>query len=84
MSHRLDWRPEGLIETWTWCDGAQSHRICHDHTRPVSTPELGTAWSAWRDRPPWFGTRADQPRYSQPPPLHTEAQNLGLGYLPGH
>ena len=52
MSHRLDWRPEGLIETWTWCDGAQSHRICHDHTRPVSNPDLGTAWSAWRDRPP--------------------------------
>ncbi|PAM91442.1 carotenoid dehydrogenase, partial [Flavobacterium sp. IR1] len=26
--------------------------ICHDYTRPIPNPELGTAWSAWRNRPP--------------------------------
>ena len=52
MAHRLDWKAEGLVETWSWWDGAQARRICHDYTRPIPNPELGTAWSAWRDRPP--------------------------------
>ena len=52
MDHRMEWRPEGLVETWTWWDGTQTHRIRHDHTHPVADPGMGTVWSAWRDRPP--------------------------------
>ncbi|MSS45851.1 carotenoid dehydrogenase [Cutibacterium sp. WCA-380-WT-3A] len=52
MDHRLDWTPEGLVETWTWWDGTWTHHICHNHTRPVPNPNLGTEWSSWRDRPP--------------------------------
>ncbi|AOH44597.1 carotenoid dehydrogenase [Propionibacterium sp. NM47_B9-13] len=60
MVHRLDWKPDGLIETWTWWDGTRTHRICHDHTHPIPNPELGTAWPAWRDRPP-IAWRQDGP-----------------------
>ncbi|WCC80559.1 carotenoid dehydrogenase [Cutibacterium equinum] len=52
MDHTMEWKPEGLIETWTWWDGTHTHRICHDHTHPVADPTMGTVWSAWRDRPP--------------------------------
>jgi hypothetical protein len=33
MAHQLDWKAEGLVETWSWWDGARTHRICHDYTR---------------------------------------------------
>ncbi|MDO4411622.1 carotenoid dehydrogenase [Cutibacterium sp.] len=51
IDHTLEWTPDGLIETWTWWDGSQTHRICHDHTRPIPDPGMGTVWSSWRDRP---------------------------------
>lgn len=79
MAHRLDWKAEGLVETWSWWDGAQARRICHDYTRPIPNPELGTAWSAWRDRPPMVWRQEGPIPVLAASPHHMAAQNLGPG-----